>query len=258
MSAHVIRQALRKRFSAPAWAFLEEVPNATGHQKSRTADGVAISLWASRGFEIHGFEIKVSRGDWRRELKDPTKSAPIQRFCHRWWIVAPSVEIAAVDELPPTWGLLILQGNRGLVAKVPAPKLDAEPPDIGFVCALGRSMHKCVDRAHHVARAELSNDADYQRGLADGKAQAASAHHANQLAALRKTVSAFEDASGLQIRDWTAGQVGEAVAIVVQERRNLVRAGHQLRHLRVSLDAAIASVSEHEGLLASALEKASP
>ena len=33
----------------------------------RYADAIAMNLWPSRGLAVHGFEIKISRGDWQRE-----------------------------------------------------------------------------------------------------------------------------------------------------------------------------------------------
>jgi hypothetical protein len=62
-----------------------------------------MNLYPSRGLEINGFEVTASRQDWIKELKSPEKSAPVQRFCDRRWIVAPA-GIIQPGELPPTWG----------------------------------------------------------------------------------------------------------------------------------------------------------
>ena len=59
-----LTDALKARFCLPAWAFFPAVRNAAGFDANRTADGIAMSLWPSRGLEVYGFEIKVSRGDW--------------------------------------------------------------------------------------------------------------------------------------------------------------------------------------------------
>ncbi len=83
-----LRAAILKRWESPAWNTFFEVPNSTGFAKSRTADAVAVCTWPSRGMEIHGIEIKSYRSDWLRELKQPEKSEPVQRFCDRWWVVA--------------------------------------------------------------------------------------------------------------------------------------------------------------------------
>lgn len=117
---------LRKRHAAkggngPEWAYIEKVRDAPGFDAKRTADAMALGLWQSRGCELHGFEIKVSRADWRRELADPAKADDWCAIVDRWWIAAPR-GIVPRDELPSTWGLLET-GARGLTVTVPAPLL---------------------------------------------------------------------------------------------------------------------------------------
>src|ERR1700723_1265707 len=76
-------------FAPPAYGFLEQVADGTGARRFRWADGVAMSVWPSRGYDIHGIEVKVSRYDWLNELKQPGKSAAVQQYCNRWWIATP-------------------------------------------------------------------------------------------------------------------------------------------------------------------------
>lgn len=117
---------LRTRYAAdkgngPEWAYIEKVKDAPGFAAKRIADALALSLWTSRGCELHGFEVKVSRGDWRRELADPDKAEGWCRIVDRWWVVAPR-GVVPRDELPATWGLLET-GSRGLAVAVQAPLL---------------------------------------------------------------------------------------------------------------------------------------
>lgn len=65
---------LEKRFPAGQFALLQEVSDAAGFGRSRSADGIAMSLWPSRGLGIDGIEIKSYRSDWLRELKHPEKA----------------------------------------------------------------------------------------------------------------------------------------------------------------------------------------
>lgn len=151
-----INAALRTKFCAPEWALFFEVGDATGGRQRRWADAVAMNLYPSRGLSIQGFEVKAHRSDWLRELKDPTKSAPVQQYCDHWWVVAlPG--IVKPDELPATWGLYELKGN-GLHVSKTAPKLEAAPLRREFVAAMLRRaseadlsvvnelVHKEVDR----------------------------------------------------------------------------------------------------------------
>src|SRR5580704_8704369 len=87
-----IVEALRKKYCPPAGAFIEQVPDGTGGYKRRTADGLGMLVWPSRGLELHGFEIKVARGDWLKELKDPTKAEAFSLHCDRWYVVTAKVE----------------------------------------------------------------------------------------------------------------------------------------------------------------------
>ena len=64
MKTAELMKLLRGRHPAHCWAFFENVPNATGYAQRRTADAVAMALWPSLGLELHGFELKISRGDF--------------------------------------------------------------------------------------------------------------------------------------------------------------------------------------------------
>lgn len=97
---------IRKRHEGPAWVVVPEVPNGTGSNVSRRADAIALGLWPSRGYEIHGYEVKVSRGDVRKELNDPSKADAVGRFCDYWWLVVEDLSIIDGLVVPSTWGIL--------------------------------------------------------------------------------------------------------------------------------------------------------
>lgn len=137
MTSADIRAALRARFTSPEWAIFFEVGDGTGAQHRRWADAVAMNLWPSRGLSINGFEIKVSRSDWRSELKNPAKSEPVQRYCDYWWIVAPA-GIVPKEELPDTWGLFEVSPSGKIKQVVAAPKLAPKPVTRPFMAALLR------------------------------------------------------------------------------------------------------------------------
>src|SRR5512139_894295 len=136
-----VKEAMLSRYGGDAWALFWEVPDGTGTNKCRSADAIAMSLWPSRGLLLHGHEIKVSRADWLKELKQPEKAESICRFCDHWWVVAGDATVVRDDELPPTWGLLVMNG-RGLVAKKQAPQLSPAPIDRSFLSGLLRAATK--------------------------------------------------------------------------------------------------------------------
>lgn len=119
--------ALRRRYSVdpgngPRYVYAEQVRNAAGFNASRTCDFMALDVWPSSGLALHGFEVKVRRSDWLRELTHPEKAAAFQQHCDFWWLVCPP-GVAAVSELPPGWGML-----RAL-PDGPANDLFSEPHD---------------------------------------------------------------------------------------------------------------------------------
>jgi hypothetical protein len=208
-----IMAALRLRYQAPAWALFEEVCNSTGAGARRRADALAISLWPSRGLELHGVEIKANRTDWLRELKQPDKSETIQGYCDRWW-VATSKGLVKPGELPPTWGLLELRGSK-LQCQSEAPKLEAQPLDRSFVCAVLRRAHEAQTALLQSARREgceegkqtgpedLRRDLNNVTKLLDGR---------------DKAIEEFEQSSGLRISSWDAGRIGAAVRRLMRLR----------------------------------------
>jgi hypothetical protein len=113
----------------PRYVKAEHVRAQSGFDR-RTADFVAVDTWASGKCAIHGCEVKVSRSDWLRELKDPGKSAACMAWCTYWWLAVPDRAIVKDGELPPGWGLLAARPYRGslrLRAVIPAPRRDVPP-----------------------------------------------------------------------------------------------------------------------------------
>ena len=112
LASHDLFLRLQESFPAPAFVTLEEVRDATGFDGHRTADAIAVSLYRSRGKAIWGFEFKVSRADWLKELKQPEKAESILRYCNYWALVVPSKDIVKDGELPGSWGMYVAQKAR--------------------------------------------------------------------------------------------------------------------------------------------------
>ena len=136
-----VKAALRERYCKPEWAYFEEVANTTGVGGNRYADAVALNLYPSRGLTLNGFEIKVSRSDWLRELKKPDKAEQsIVKYCDHWYVVTLP-DIVKEGELPSTWGLILYKDGK-LREAVKAPKLEAKSLDRGFIAALLRRANE--------------------------------------------------------------------------------------------------------------------
>lgn len=144
-TASYLKALLRIKYAAPEYATLEEVRNTTGriHRVKGTtgpryADMLAMGLWPSNGLEIIGFEIKVSRADWLKEISDSKKAVPVKQYCDRWYLVTSNTKIVKEGELPQDWGMMVLDGNRMSVV-VEAPKLSPTALDHNFVASLVRN-----------------------------------------------------------------------------------------------------------------------
>lgn len=203
-----VKAALRARFVAPEWAIFFEVGDGTGNNQRRWADAVAMNMWPSRGLEIHGFEIKVSRSDWLRELKDPAKSAKVQQYCDRWWIITPK-GIVKDGELPPTWGLYEVS-DAGIIRQVvAAPQLEAVPVTRQFMAAVLR-------RAGGVDQDEVQAAVDRERKKLeeqmDGRVQRQVEMRTRAADDALEKLAEFERETGLSISHY--GEVKEIATAV--------------------------------------------
>lgn len=88
ITAATIRALLKNHLSPGEWCLAFEV-TAQATKGERRADAVAMNLWPSRGNVLRGYEFKVSRADWRSELKNPAKAEPIAQYCDHWYLVTP-------------------------------------------------------------------------------------------------------------------------------------------------------------------------
>ncbi len=211
---------LRERHAGNAWAFMQHVRNGTGWQRTtRTADAIAMGLWPSRGLHLHGFEVKVSRSDWLVELRNPAKADEIAGLCDFWWLVAADASIVQMGELPATWGLLVpTENGKALRVATAATQMEPKPIDRVFLAAVLRraqveqgheaAVKEAVEAARQQWQEELEEEVTKRlanRGSADA-----------ELAKLRKALAEFQEKSGIDISEWNAGEMGEAVYKVMR------------------------------------------
>ncbi len=219
--------ALRARWPKGEAAILPQVGNETGGAR-RYADAVVMTLWRSRGLLLEGVEIKRFRSDWLREKKDPRKAEAIYRFCDRWWVVAPP-GVVQKDELPETWGLLVVDG-RSVQCERKAPALKPDAVTRPFLAALLRRLEQ-----HELGEDELAAACERARddGVERGQQAAAYALKAkdrtiDELRArqdkLYQTINAFEQAAGVSLRSWRNDErgarekrVGELVRLIMHD-----------------------------------------
>jgi hypothetical protein len=203
------------RFPLPDYVTVAGVPDGAGFDKHRTADAVSVATWPSRGLELTGFEIKVSRSDWLKELRDGSKAESIARRCDRWYLVVSDETIVQPGELPPTWGLMARKGDK-LVTVTPAPKLDGEGDlNRSFAVALLRkAAEQAPGKAEHKAALNEQYSKAYEAGRASGLRDGE--YVRKELDALRETVRVFHAASGVDIGSpYTAEKIGAVVKLLI-------------------------------------------
>lgn len=161
--------ALRARYGQQAgngarYAVAAGVRSHAGFDAKRTADFIAMDLWPSSGLLLHGHEVKVSRSDWLRELKDPSKADEFIPYVNHWWLVVPDAAIVRDGELPDGWGLLAMRGDA-LKAVRKAAWREALPLPATRLAALLRAVAQ--DAGNH-ARLEAEKAQEQAGGSVDG------------------------------------------------------------------------------------------
>jgi hypothetical protein len=208
---------LAVKFCAPAWAFFRQVGNSTGSNCRRHIDAVAMCIWPSRGYEIHGFEVKCSRSDLVRELAQPEKADDVAGHCDFFWLVLNDKRI--VNEsviLPDGWGVMAPRG-KGLTVVKKASRIEAPTITRGFVAAL---LRRAWESTSPESRLEAAKKKSFEEGRTAGfQASNAMIEDAQtKHRALAKEVSDFESAAGITLcsREWRSGPGGAAVGTLLR------------------------------------------
>lgn len=229
--SHAVREMLRARYPKDRYALFEEVRNGGGMMASRSCDMMAMALWPSDGYALHGIEIKVSRSDWLRELKQPEKADEFMAVCDYWWLAIGDREIVKEGELSAGWGLLAPRGDRLVMAKQ-AHKLTPIPIDRGTLSSLLR-------RAMETSASTEQIEAARKQGYTDAKIELdqSSRSNASRLRSLEEVVREFEEASGLKLPSYGAGfygarRIGEAVKLILSNQDQF--GGHAAQLSRVA------------------------
>lgn len=228
--------AIARRYAQPEWIVLPEVRNATGfRQRVRYADAIAMNMYPSRGLQIHGFEIKIRRSDWLKELKTPDKADEIGRYCDQWWIVAPAGVIND-GEVPAAWGWYEARKRGLFVMKKPAPIHKIEPVNRAFVASLLRGATCMVDRVRREVQApgDKALSEKWQEGWDEGKEneKRATSHMRNRCKELQELVDTFQARTGIKFSQYDPP---ERIAAAFKVAEKLVAPYSPLRTLHLAL-----------------------
>lgn len=235
--------ALAEMYKGSAWAFLPQVRSATGWHRERTADAIAMSVWPSRGLHLYGFEVKVSRSDWLKELRSPEKADEICSFCDFWYVVVGDTHIVQAGDLPPTWGLIVPEGKKLIIAKE-APKLEPKPIDAPLLASILRNVARSM-----IHRSSIADEITAAREEGKERALSEIGGLRYQLERAEKAMAEFEEASGVRINGWNADRVGAAVNLVMNSdlsgyRMHLGSFAKRCGEMKTDLDAVIAELDK--------------
>lgn len=146
-------EALRRRYPENEYVLVSEVRDDAGFQASRSCDYMALGLWPSRGLNLHGFELKKSRNDWRKEVKAPAKAETFFRYCDYWWLVTSGKEIVFIEEIPEPWGWIEITNSKCIVKKE-APKNTPQAISRGFLASL---LKRASDKKGYVREEDIKD-----------------------------------------------------------------------------------------------------
>lgn len=209
---------IRKRHSGEGWQVFTELANGTGWKVSNHADAAALGIWPSHGHELHGYEIKRSRGDVQKELAQPWKADGVGKYCDYWWLVISDPKIIDGLVIPKTWGILSPK-SQVLRTIRKAPKLPAKKMDRAFIAAMIRNVTKTwvPKQIHDAYKADAQKiaKAEVERDRVRVKEDAEI-----DLRQLKDRVETFQRESGLDITStpWLVGNIGKAVKAVISAR----------------------------------------
>ncbi len=156
MNADTILKALANKYRAPEWAFFKEVRLGTGFggygtvgsDVDKRMDAWALHTWPSSGYQPTGFEVKVSRSDFLRDVKSDKYRAYLPS-CQHFYFVTPK-DLVKPEEIPDGIGLIWvyplyrkIQNYVRIVKRTPFKRPDDLPTaDWGFLASICRRIAK--------------------------------------------------------------------------------------------------------------------
>lgn len=239
-----LRNAIMKKYAMPEWCVFFEVTNDTGTRIRRYADAVAMSIWPSRGYAIHGFEIKVSRSDFLSEMANPQKSDAISQYCDYWWLATPS-KLVDPSEVPETWGLLELNG-RGLRATKKAPKTEGRAFTRGFAASL---LRRAMERQSAFVIRELEKGKAERQASIEREVERKTSRMKEDVTKHKEWIAAFEAELGMPFNKHKSPK-DLAATLKLAERLSGEYGLSSLKGLRRSAAALVEEIDSASGLVA--------
>ncbi len=107
----------------------------------RRIDAFALHSWPSKRMLRRAYEVKASRTDLLRELKDPKKRQAAMALSNQFYLVVADDVKCLTTELPDDVGLIRWSPDGLRVVKEPPFRKVPDPP-IAFMVSLARAASK--------------------------------------------------------------------------------------------------------------------
>jgi len=166
------------------WLCAGEVANRTGGG-DRRLDFVACNCYASNGYGVHAFEIKISKADLRRELENPQKHNTFFEEIDTYSIVAPEYVLDAEYKslIPKKWGIytaveICVEENgkeisRNVLRTVRKPLALHDEQDKTMRRDFAMSLLRAISSKSALCRSQQDLlSSEYQKGFKEGYASA--------------------------------------------------------------------------------------
>lgn len=199
---------------------LFDVPDNVGTNSKRRADAIVIGNWGSTGRLVHGMEIKVSRSDWLRELKQVDKADPFIARCDRWWLITSDDKLVRPEEIPLLWGWMTAT-KTGLRIQKAAAALPQPEDTMHKLFALGL-MRRAVERGNAAVMEDplvvrhIRDQRERYEDLLKRAREAKASTRREDTERLQAKIDRFEKSSGMKIDDWSLGDVGQLAKVISQ------------------------------------------
>lgn len=241
ITADDVEIALRSHFAAPKFAVITGVRNAPGWDANRTCDMLAIGVWNSAGHDLHGVEIKANRGDWLREIQDPTKAEAFARYCDWWWVAAPP-GVVKVEEVPVAWGVMEVVGGGIRIRRPGTKRVPVEPIERDFLACITRRVVEqtpaegVLSAAVKKARAEGRDEGKRQ---AEKRDEVGERYVEREGAKALRIVQEFQEKCGVYLGEWNPSARVEQFKRFLAADEPLERARKKLESIRDAVTSAL-------------------
>ncbi|PCJ55982.1 MAG: hypothetical protein COA79_20445 [Planctomycetota bacterium] len=208
-------EILRGRYPEESCSLMAEVHDSTGGGR-RSLDFMVMSLWKSRGQYLSGIELKSSRSDWLRELKNPNKQEPIFKYCDYFYLLTNGKNVAQLEEIPETWGWMDIKGGR-IVIKKKAPKLDPQPMDRKFLAPL---LRRASSKDGFIHKSSIQTKINEAKEIGANIHARENGQALKELKDLKEGIAIFEKESGVKFPRYarfgnpSAKHIGQAVKFI--------------------------------------------